>query len=192
VESVIAKSNHRHVILSKAISDCQAKDLFEGAAALMYTYRDTLGLADPPRDEQVENLRAFATLYGYVRYFHPSDAAARTDRDKFAIYGVRQARDAASPSALRTELEALFEPIAPTVQPYRADRETPPPADVPTPLDTAGLKLVAWQHQGIGVGGSTVPPYRSTRLHRSSSTLGDVGQVCHRCFQLTGRPSHRA
>jgi hypothetical protein len=155
----------------------------------MYTYRDTLGLADPPRDEQVENLRAFATLYGYV---HPSDAAASTDWDKFAIYGVRQARDAADPSALRTELEALFEPIAPTVQPYRADREPPPPADIPTPLDTTGLKLVTWQHQGIGVGGSTVPPYRSTRLHRSSSTLGDVGQVCHHCSPRTGRRSYGA
>jgi hypothetical protein len=70
--------------------------LLVGATALAYTYRDTLGLADPPRDEHVENLRAFAKLYGYVRYFHPSDAAVNTEWDKFAIHGVRQVKDASS------------------------------------------------------------------------------------------------
>ena len=149
--------------------------LLAGAVSLTYTYRDTLGLADPPRDEQVENLRAFAKLYGYVRWFHPSDAAANTDWDKFAIHGVRQVRDAASRSALQAELEALFEPIAPTVQLYRTGREPPPPADVLAPSDTAGLNLVAWQHQGIGLEGNLVSPYRSTRLNRASNTLGDTG-----------------
>jgi len=68
--------------------------LLFGAGALTYTYRDPLGLAEPPTAEQVKNVRAFAKLYGYVRYFHPSDAAAETDWEKFAIHGVRQARDA--------------------------------------------------------------------------------------------------
>ena len=140
-----------------------------GATALTYTYRDTLGLTDPPRDEQVANLRAFATVYGYVRWFHPSDAAANTDWDKFAIHGVRQVRDAAIRSALQAELEALFEPIAPTVQLYRTGREPPPPADVLAPSDTAGLNLVAWQHRGIGLGNHIVYPFRSTRLNRAST-----------------------
>jgi Periplasmic protease len=145
-----------------------------GAAALTYTYRDTLGLAEPPRDEQVENLRAFAKLYGYVRYFHPSDAAAGTDWDQFAMYGAQEVKNAASRAELRSTLETLFEPIAPTVQLYRTGSEPPPPADVLTPSDTAGLNLVAWQHQGIGLGGSVISPYRSVRLNRASSTLGDT------------------
>ncbi|MCS3650238.1 C-terminal processing protease CtpA/Prc [Salinibacter ruber] len=149
--------------------------LLAGAAALTYTYRDTLGLADPPRGEQVENLRAFATLYGYVRYFHPSDAAANTDWDAFAIHGVRQAKNAANRAELRAELEALFEPIAPTIQLYRTGNEPPTPADVLAPSDTAGLNLVAWQHQGIGLEGNLVSPYRSIRLNRVSNTLGDTG-----------------
>lgn len=151
--------------------------LLAGAAALTYTYRDTLGLTDPPRGEQVENLRAFATLYGYVRYFHPSDAAANTDWDAFAIHGVRQVRNAANRAELRAELEALFEPIAPTIQLYRTGNEPPTPADVLAPSDTAGLNLVAWQHQGIGFSQGNVPSkvrrlndslrtYRSIRLNR--------------------------
>ncbi len=149
--------------------------LLAGAAVLAYTYRDTLGLADPPRGEQVENLRAFATLYGYVRYFHPSDAAANTDWDAFAIHGVRQAKNAANRAELRAELEALFKPIAPTIQLYRTGNEPPTPADVLAPSDTAGLSLVAWQHQGIGLEGNLVSPYRSIRLNRVSNTLGDTG-----------------
>jgi C-terminal processing protease CtpA/Prc len=155
--------------------------LLIGGTALTYAYRDTLGLAAPTRDEQVENLRAFATLYGYVRYFHPSDAAANTDWDAFAIHGVRQAKNAANRAELRAELEALFKPIAPTVQLYRTGREPPPPADVLAPSDTAGLNLVAWQHRGVSFSRENIPrshrlqyipeadslrTYRSVRLNR--------------------------
>jgi hypothetical protein len=41
-----------------------------------------------------ENLEAFARLLGYVRHFHPSDEAAATDWDTFAISGVRRAEGA--------------------------------------------------------------------------------------------------
>jgi C-terminal processing protease CtpA/Prc len=143
-----------------------------GATALTYTYRGTLGLADPPRDEHVENLRAFAKLYGYVRYFHPSDAAANTEWDKFAIHGVRQVKDASSRAELRSALDSLFAPIAPTVQLYRTGSEPPPPADVLVPSDTAGLSLVAWQHRGVGLGNHVLLPFRSTRLNRASTVIG--------------------
>jgi C-terminal processing protease CtpA/Prc len=146
--------------------------LLVGATALAYTYRDTLGLADPPRDEEVANLRAFAKLYGYVRWFHPSDAAAETDWEKFAIHGVRQVKDASSRAELRSALDSLFAPIAPTVQLYRTGSEPPPPADVLAPSDTAGLSLVAWQHRGVGLGNHVLLPFRSTRLNRASTVIG--------------------
>ena len=41
--------------------------------------------------QQTENLYTFARLYGYVRHFHPSDAAAVADWDNLAIYGAREA-----------------------------------------------------------------------------------------------------
>jgi len=61
-----------------------------------------------------------------VRYFQPSDAA-ETDWEKFAIYGARKVRNAASRAELRADLEALFEPIAPTVQLYQTGSEPPRP-----------------------------------------------------------------
>jgi hypothetical protein len=56
------------------------------------------GAAGPLR---VANLHTFARLYGVVRWFHPSDAAAAIDWDRFAIEGARRAIDASSASALR-------------------------------------------------------------------------------------------
>lgn len=128
----------------------------------------TIHEARPDTQTTVDNLRAFARLYGYVRFFHPSDAASAVDWNRFAVHGAQQAMDAATPSELRETLDALFAPIAPTVQIYPTDAAPPPPADVLTPADTAGLNLVAWQHRGVGLGNRG--PYRSVRLSRESGT----------------------
>ena len=145
--------------------------LLLGVTALTYTYRGMLGLAEPSTEEQVENVRAFAKLYGYVRYFHPSDAAAETDWDKFAIHGVRQVKGASSPTEFRERLEALFEPIAPTVQLYQTGAEPPSPPELLSPPDTSALNLVAWQHRGIGFDRENIP-----RRHRSSLGSSDLYQ----------------
>ncbi len=119
-------------------------------------------------DPSIQNLRAFAKLYGYVRYFHPSDAAADTDWERLAIHGVRHVQDASTRTELRTRLDSLFSPIAPTMALYNSDEPPPAPADQLTPQDTTGLNLVAWQHQGLGLGNRG--PYRSIRLHRKTKT----------------------
>jgi len=137
--------------------------LLLGVTALTYTYRGMLGLAEPSTEEQVENVRAFAKLYGYIRYFHPSDATAKTDWDTFAIYGAEQVKDATSRAELRSELETLFESIAPTVQLYQTGAEPPSPPELLSPPDTSALNLVAWQHRGIGFDRENIP-----RRHRSS------------------------
>ncbi len=128
-------------------------------------------------DRKLQNLRAFARLYGYVRYFHPSDAAAETDWDAFAVHGARQVADDEDPADLRATLDSLFAPIAPTVQLYKTDGQSPAPLDVLTPADTTGLNLVAWQHEGLGL--ADRGPYESARLHRrsESSDGGDFGTV---------------
>lgn len=117
----------------------------------------------------VDNLRAFAKLYGYVRYFHPSDAASAVDWERFAVYGAGRVKDAATAEELRGALEALFGPIAPTVQIYPADGPAPALPAALTPADTAGLELVAWQHEGVGLG--SIHLYRSIRLHREAELI---------------------
>lgn len=126
--------------------------------------------AEPPA-ETIRNLRAFARLYGYVRYFHPSDVAADVDWDAFTIHGVRQVQDASDRAELRATLDSLFAPIAPTVQLYPTDAGPPTAAEILTPADTTGLNLVAWQHQGVDL--SNRGPYESVRLHRQSQSASE-------------------
>lgn len=111
---------------------------------------------------RVRNLRAFAKLYGYVRWFHPSDEAAATDWDRFAVHGARRVMDAPSPAELRERLEELFLPIAPAVRVY-PEGERPDLPDL-VPDDTTGLEVVAWQHRGVGLREGS--QYRSVRLNR--------------------------
>lgn len=114
---------------------------------------------------QVEHLRAFALLYGHVRWFHPSDEAADVSWDDFAILGAERIGDVRDSAELQAELERLFLPIAPTLRLHADGTPEPPPAPEASPADTAGLEVVAWQHLGMGTGiaGSV---YQSARLNR--------------------------
>ena len=138
---------------------------------------------DTPRDgphaqvdssDAIANVEAFARLYGYVRFFHPSDAAADLNWDRFVVHGVRHVYDAPTPTVLRERLHTLFAPIAPTVQLYEASATPPNPPDMLTPPDTAGLRLVAWQHRGVGLGNRG--PYASIRLNRRMQARTDGPQ----------------
>ncbi len=131
-----------------------------------------------PASEQTTRLRAFAKLYGYMRYFHPSDQAAQIDWDAFAIYGAGEMIDRPNGQSLKSTLERLFHPIAPTLRIY-AEGETPPET-VPPP-NAAALKTTAWQHRGLGQDEQGL--YISARSHfpktlyaRSRSGFGTVTQ----------------
>src|SRR5439155_7047355 len=114
----------------------------------------------------VERLRAFAKLYGYIRFFHPSDEASAVDWDRLAVYGADKVL-AAPTAALRATLDSLFSPIAPTIRIYRTGR-------APSPLRPAlaeyrgdpQVEVVAWQHRGVGLGGGG--KYLSARTHRGT------------------------
>lgn len=41
-------------------------------------------------DTNVQNLETFARLYGYARWFHPSEEAQLIDWDKFVVLGVQK------------------------------------------------------------------------------------------------------
>lgn len=117
--------------------------------------------AVPP---EIANLHAFARLYGIVRWFHPSDAAAEVDWDRFAVDGARRVVDAPDARALRARLTELFQPFAPTVHIVEAGKSFP---DEPAlrPRSTAGTEVVAWQHKGYG-DSTAATGYVSKRLHR--------------------------
>jgi C-terminal processing protease CtpA/Prc len=137
--------------------------------------------ADLAITPELENLRTFARLYGYVRFFHPSDEAADTDWNRFAVYGASRVREARDAAALRRTLEELFLPLAPTLQVFESHAPPEPLALIPD--DTTGLQLVAWQHLGVELGGSDV--FRSRRTGRPDAAEelpGRQGLV----FQLVG------
>lgn len=116
---------------------------------------------------RVANLRAFARVYGALRWFHPSDAGAAIDWDRFACDGVRRVLDAPDPRALRAALQALIAPVAPTVQLAIGDEAFAPAG---APGDRPGLEVVSWQHEGYG--DTTIRSvYASKRRHRDRMVL---------------------
>ncbi len=130
-------------------------------------------------EQAIKNLRAFAKLFGYIRYFHPSDEAAQVDWEKFAIYGAERVKKAGSSKELKAVLEELFLPIAPTARIY-LNGETPDSFSVSAPKNAAGLKVVAWQHRGVGFG-SANSPFLSIRVNRenvlrATMMTGTIGQ----------------
>ncbi len=109
------------------------------------------------------NLVAFTRLLGYVRYFHPSDEASRTNWETFSVNGVKAVENAADASELAAKLEALFRPIAPTIKTFPTDKPMPhSPIAAPSQAD-ADLKIIVWDHFGLGAGdGKNI--YRSRRI----------------------------
>jgi C-terminal processing protease CtpA/Prc len=128
--------------------------LFGGGAAwvddvsleiLAEVHKDKTEPARPLTVQGLTNLTAFARLYGYVRHFHPSDQAARTDWETFAVEGVRQVEDAASPNELLERLQKLFTPVAPAVRIFLSNQRS----QLPDALK--GSEIVRYQHTGVGL-----------------------------------------
>lgn len=118
---------------------------------------------------QIQNLQAFTKLYGYIRFFHPSDEASKIDWDRFAIYGVEKVKDIKDDVEFKNILKELFLPIAPTVQIYSESEE---PKEKFILNDTTGLKMVAWQHYGVGMAeGSDI--YKSMRVYSDSKVMDE-------------------
>jgi C-terminal processing protease CtpA/Prc len=101
-------------------------------------------------DEQVlANLVAFARLYGYVRYFHPSDEAAGLNWERVAINGVAAIQDATEPADLAQKLQAFFQPCAPTLRVFPLVERPEVPAELYLPGHVAEPRVVMWQHCGV-------------------------------------------
>lgn len=140
--------------------------IFVAIATLGVACAETGGLSNRRGGDanRIANLHAFARLYGVIRWFHPSDAAAAVDWDRLAIEGPRRVIDAPNPQALRVALSALFAPIAPTVH-LAAIGEPFPDEPALRPAATSGLEVVSWEHLGYGDSAVT-SVYASKRRHR--------------------------
>lgn len=144
--------------------------------------------------QEVENITAFSRLYGYVRYFHPSDEAASIDWNQFAIHGSREVLECKDVECLQKTLIELFEPIAPTVR-IALGEENEFSSMTVTPPDTTGYKFVSWQHIGLG-NGMPRNIYQSGRTNRPTPTAHTfatitasipVDQYRGRKFQFSAR-----
>lgn len=118
----------------------------------------------------VQNLRTLAKLYGYLRYFHPSDEGALVDWDALAIHAAAKVKNAPDAAALKAALEEVFRPVAPSMKLYFRGQEAPAPTRPAASPDSAS-KSVSWQHMGVGTG-SANSIYRSIRLNRPFEMAG--------------------
>jgi C-terminal processing protease CtpA/Prc len=117
-----------------------------------------------PNEKDINNIVAFCKLFGYVRYFHPSDEAAQIDWDKLAIWGAKNIENLPE-DKLVGFFNEMFNPIAPTVavsiKPFPDNYK---PLNI-SPAGAENLKTTSWQH--FGVQGSDISaPYRSNRINR--------------------------
>jgi hypothetical protein len=115
-------------------------------------------------NDQVENIYAFTKLYGYVKYFHPSDEASRIDWAKFAILGVKKVQFAKSKEELKNTLNYLFLPIAPLAHIFTTKVDTKNSIDF-FQADTSKANIIAWQHLGVDCrSGKSSNIYKSSRV----------------------------
>jgi C-terminal processing protease CtpA/Prc len=98
--------------------------------------------ARPLTEQGLENLVAFARLFGDVRYFHPSDEAAGANWDAVALAAIERVEAADDASALREALLAAFAPFAPTLEIAVA-------GELPQAVPLAG-DVIAWRRVGLG------------------------------------------
>jgi C-terminal processing protease CtpA/Prc len=112
-----------------------------------------------------ENLVAFARLYGYVRFFHPSDASADADWRKLAAHGVSHLRGVETLGACSDALQRFFAPVAPSLQQWVAPEDPPDPPAPPGKRDGP----IFWQYLGYPGTHFSLhkPPYAKSRVGAS-------------------------
>ena len=124
---------------------------------------------------KIAELKAFAKLYGYVRYFHPSDQAFNLDWHAFAVYGARRVLEHSG--TFDEVLKTLFLPIAPSLDVFPST-ENPPPFRPPEGGDSK--ELVAWQHYGVGADSNHIYSSLRTNCHdevTKKSRTGDFANI---------------
>lgn len=134
---------------------------------------------------KIQNIETFARLYGYARWFHPSDEAQEIDWDKFAVLGVQKVENIQSTKELRDTLYELFSPIVQGLQIYETRKPETFNQDILLSPDK-NAKPVAWQHQGVYLNDKS-NIYKSERTNKKKFDINtDAAIVC----KASINPSH--
>ena len=113
----------------------------------------------------LNNLKAFAKAYGYVKYFHPSDEASEIDWTRFAAYGAEEILKCKNQTEVVNVLNTIFKPIAPTVKFSKKIQSYN--LDVIKPKNISDYKITYWQHKGLSRDmNSQNSIYKSVRINR--------------------------
>jgi len=128
----------------------------------------------PLSERGLDNLVAFTRLLGYVRHFHPSDEAAVTAWDAFAVDGVLAVESAKNADELAASLSTIFHRIGPTVRVFPTRKPVPPASELAPPSNTPGLEIVTWKHRGFGPGTPPGATYHSERVRTAFVNTGAV------------------
>jgi hypothetical protein len=128
---------------------------------------------------QLDNLQAFAEVFGYVKYYHPSDAAYNTDWDAFAIYGSEKIKECKDVDEFIEVMNGLFKPIAPGFQISKSKERFNNQELIPSNSKT--YKSAYWQHLGVSYGmvNRGRSPYQSIRVNAdnkvdNASRIGNI------------------
>lgn len=115
--------------------------------------------------QKIENLKTFSKIYGYIKYFHPSDEAFTLDWDKFSIYAANEVLKCETNEAFVKTIDSLFSPIAPSIRfsNYNGDTLINKNSN-----NSDDLGEQFWFHQGVGYGMSMNGPYYSQRIIATS------------------------
>ena len=125
-----------------------------------------LSAQSTPTPRQEKNLKAFAKLYGYVRFFHPSDEVPEINIYRFATYGAIKMLDVKTDKELIETLIKIFKPIAPSVEIFYTKKNTSFNKRTITPLHPDDYDVVSWQHLGLGFKNQE---FSSLRVNRAYS-----------------------
>jgi hypothetical protein len=120
-----------------------------------------LGSAAQSTQHELENVVAFARVYGVIRFFYPGDAAANADWNRLAVDGVARIRTASDSTVLAARLRDIFESLGPGIE----IASSLPAFHAPAPTTES---LVAWRY--LGPGATTARrgnPYRAKRTNRA-------------------------
>ncbi|GAA0877237.1 hypothetical protein GCM10009119_02050 [Algoriphagus jejuensis] len=127
-------------------------------------------------EREIDNLKAFAKAYGYVKYFHPSTEAAELDWGWFAVYGAQEVLQCQNSDELNKTLNRIFKSIAPTVV-FSADLLPKNQLmSLQTPENKKDYLNTYWQHYGVGK--DMVNPsklYKSVRVNAPQEVENSVG-----------------
>lgn len=121
--------------------------------------------------QKVENIKTFAKVYGYVKYFHPSDEAAAINWDNFATYGCQQVENSSSTDELIAKLNELFIPIAPSIKIFKTNENLIFDVKSITPKDKKNYSEIYWQHLGLEDKTRKGNAYKSKRVNRPDKNM---------------------